>query len=421
MTSQGRGSLRKIRRALYVQKLIQIMEIKPGTPEYRARAGGLMPLEIRLGQEKESLDGVEWKPGQESNGFFLVLGASGSGKTETLKLIGKELMEHGIPLLVLDFHGDVQVPWLRSELISSGMGSYIGINPMELDSLDANKVGLYDQRMALLDLIARAIPHLSHNQKVMLSNAMARAYQWVGIQDNDPRTWYLPPPTFGHVLAVLNGWLHDDGMKSSRVTIRSCLCAVQALFGHPVFGRQRAVSLEEVLTTGLRLDLSKVPDSIRYIVADTLLRKIFRMLMLHGPIPVAPASDVERFRLFVMIDEAKILSAVTGHSNDSSLILNLLVTEARKYGVGIILASQMSEHFGNEVRANAATWLVMKPMDVAQAKKNAADIQVAPADLLNLEGKGDGFFVSRAERTRKLIRVSKLSVARKDDENESGI
>lgn len=421
MTSETLRPFRKIRRALEVQKLIHILEIKPGTPDYRARAVGLMPLEIRLGYENESFEGVDWKPGQESNGFFLVLGASGSGKTETLKLIGKELMEHGIPLLVLDFHGDVNVKWLRSELISSGTDSIIGLNPMQLDSYQANKVGLYDQRMALLDLIGRAIPDLSHSQKTMLGNAMAAAYQWVGIQDNAAQTWYLPPPTFGHVLAVLNGWLHSEDMKPSRATIRSCISAVQAVFGHPVFARQDAVSLEEILNTGLRLDLSRVPQSIRFIVADTLLRKIFRVLMLQGPIPVAPTSDVERFRLFIIIDEAKILSAVTGNPSDSSLILNLLVTEARKYGVGIILAAQMSEHFGNEVRANAATWLVMKPMDVAQAKKNAADIQVAPADLLNLEGKGDGFFVSRAERTRKLIRVSKLSVARSDDENESGI
>lgn len=397
------------------------MGVYPGTLEYRVSSRTSMPLEVRLGQEKEDLNLVKWMPGQESNGFFLVLGASGSGKTETLKVIGKELMEYGFPVLVLDFHGDVQVPWLRSELLSSGTDSVMGINPMELDSQQANKVGLYDQRLALLDLIERAIPQLSHNQKVMLSNAMASAYQWMGIQDNDPRTWDLSPPTFGHVLAVLNGWLQREDMKPSRATIRSCISAVQAVFGHPVFARQHAVSLDEILTTGLRLDLSKVPDGIKYIVADTLLRKIFRALMLQGPIPVTPASDLERFRLFIIIDEAKILSAVTGHPDDSRLILNLLVTEARKYGVGIILASQMSEHFGSEIRANAASWLVMKQMDLTQAKKNAADIQVTPTDLLNLEGKGDGYFVSRSERTRKLIRVSKLSDVRSDDEDESGI
>jgi hypothetical protein len=50
-------------------------------------------------------------------------------------------------------------------------------------------------------------------------------------------------------------------------------------------------------------------------------------------------------------------------------ILNLLFTEARKFGLGMILASQMSDHFGSEVKANAASWLVLKPMDMKEAKR----------------------------------------------------
>lgn len=63
----------------------------------------------------------------------------------------------------------------------------------------------------------------------------------------------------------------------------------------------------------------------------------------------------------------------------------------------------MREHFGAEVRASAATWLVLKPMDRSQARRNAADIGVAPEDLLQLRGGGEGFFRShRGGRPQKV-------------------
>jgi len=45
---------------------------------------------------------------------------------------------------------------------------------------------------------------------------------------------------------------------------------------------------------------------------ETLLRRVFRVLRLKGPIPVQPVDDHQRFRLFVLIDEAKILSTGGG-------------------------------------------------------------------------------------------------------------
>ena len=158
----------------------------------------------------------------------------------------------------------------------------------------------------------------------------------------------------------------------------------------------------------MRLDLSRLSDEVRYITAETLLRKIFRVLRLKGPIPVQPQSDHERFRLFVAIDEAKILSTGGGDPDSPDRVLNLLFTEARKFGLGMILASQMSDHFGSEVKANAATWLVMKPMDIREARKNAPNVQMEPEALTALRGKGDGYFRDRTSPKARRIQVKPL-------------
>jgi hypothetical protein len=183
---------------------------------------------------------------------------------------------------------------------------------------------------------------------------------------------------------------------------------VQEIFEHPIFQRREHVSIDEILKSNVRLDLSKLNDEVRYITAETLLRKIFRVLRLMGPIPVQPGDDRQRFRLFVVIDEAKILSTGGGDPDSPERILNQLFTEARKFGLGMILASQMSDHFGSEVKANAASWLVLKPMDIKEAKKNAPNVHMEPEALTSLRGKGDGYLRDRSSSKARRIQVRPL-------------
>lgn len=367
-------------------------------------------LAVPLGAEQVGSRPVIWSPGRQSNGFLLVLGASGSGKTETLKVLGSAIHRFGVPVLTFDFHGDVVFPGTRSTLLSSGSASVVGLNPMEIDAHSAEESGLYDQRASLRALVQRAVPSLGHRQSAILREAFEEAYARAGITDDDPQTWSRPVPTFGVVQEILAEWIEDDNRRSQRASIEGCLAAVQQLFDHPIFRRTDHVSVEDFLSHSVRLDLSKLPDDIRFVATETLLRKLFRVLRLRGPIPVQPVDDRQRFRLFVIIDEAKILSLGGGDRDRADNILNELITEARKFGLGMVLASQMSDHFSEEVRANAATWLVLKPMDMKEAKRNAPNVSVDPQDLLQLAGRGDGYYRDRPSSRARRIQVTSLSV-----------
>ncbi|MEP9380572.1 helicase HerA-like domain-containing protein [Aquabacter sp. CN5-332] len=365
-------------------------------------------LEVPLGTEQASSRPVVWSPGRQSNGFLLVLGASGSGKTETLKVLGSSIHRFGVPVLTFDFHGDVVFPGTESTLLSSGSASVVGLNPMEIDAHSAEESGLYDQRAALRAMVQRAVPSLGHRQSAILREAIEEAYERAGIVDEDPQTWSRPAPTFGIVQQILAEWADDDDRKAQRASIEGCLAAVQQLFDHPIFRRANHISVDDFLSHSVRLDLSKLPDDIRFVATETLLRKLFRVLRLRGPIPVQPADDRQRFRLFVVIDEAKILSLGGGDRDRADNILNELITEARKFGLGMVLASQMSDHFSEEVRANAATWLVLKPMDMREAKRNAPNVSVDPQDLLHLAGRGDGYYRDRPSSRARRIQVTSL-------------
>ncbi|PTQ88462.1 YagK/YfjJ domain-containing protein [Agitococcus lubricus] len=374
----------------------------------RLKLKTLNKLIINLGTSSESVDNgmpqnISWIPNEEVNGFFLILGSSGSGKTETLKSVSQQIYDQGIPIVVLDFHGDIILDNIESTIISDGIKSFCGINPLQIISSDAENFGLTEQRRHLLSMFMRAIDTLSPKQSVFLEDAIAEAYKRQNILDNDYRTWSNTPPTMKSVLSILNEWLDLDTMSKHKSTISSCIFSIRALFGHPIFSREEYLDVHKVVKFGHRLDLSKIHSSYQFIVAETLLTAIFKILRCQGVIPVTTSNDNERYRLFIVIDEIKILTTGRGNPNNHHDILNVLVTEARKYGIGIILASQIASHLSHEVHANIATKLVLKPMSDEEAKKNKFDLQVSANDLLNLNGKGDGFF--KNNKNKQAIRI----------------
>jgi hypothetical protein len=372
------------------------------SPGYRVADGKLVDVQRVTSPKADPrlmsvplAENAAWQPGGQSNGFLLVLGASGSGKTESLKTIGAGIHRYGVPVLVLDFHGDVMLNGVASTLLSAGPASTLGLNPLELDVHGAQESGLYDQRVALREMIRRAVPALGHRQADTLGLALDEVHARAGIRDDAPDTWSRAAPTFTDLLAVL-GEMNEDGTQAAG----GVMAAVRDLFGHPIFQRAQHLSVDAMLAKSARLDLSKLPDGVRFIAAESLLRRIFRVLRMRGPIPVKPVDDGERFRLFVIVDEAKILSLGNGERDRS--ILSDLFTEARKFGLGMVLASQMAEHFCDEVRSNSASWLVLKPQAMAEAKRNAPNIGVEPDDLMKLRGRGDGYFRTGADTARRI-------------------
>jgi energy-coupling factor transporter ATP-binding protein EcfA2 len=349
-----------------------------------------MPLDIALGDDLSTGKTVSWTPGEESNGFFLIMGGSGSGKTEALKVIGRGLIEHAMPVLVLDFHGDVFFPGQESYLMSSGTDSWLGINPMALDGHDDRRVGLYDRIEALVEMIAKAAPRFGTRQRSILSKAMKEAYDRAGFNDSFGGSRRGCVPTFGTVLNILEQWARDPKQKDERSRIRSCIDVVGTVFGHPVFQRRQNLSVEDILRGSTRLDLTKLPEEMKFLVSETVLRMVFNVVCLLGPIPRQPADDSERFRLFILIDEAKLMSL---HKDPDApdFILNRLFTESRKFGIGMVVASQSSDHFGADLKANAAKKLILKSNDMAQARRSASLVKGGGADeLLALQGSGEG-------------------------------
>lgn len=403
LPSRGSMSADEYRRVLAEQ-----YGVTPGSADYIRMAREFMPVALELGHDVAHGQAVVWRPESEINRFISVFGASGSGKTELLKRLSFELALHGIPLLVFDLHGDVEVPYLHEVTMSSGFGSNVGINPLSVEWLDPVTHALSDHWVEIVAMLRRAAPSLSQKQGQVIQEAMRIAYSMVGIEARDPRSWQLPPPTFGHVQQILASWSSDPDFRGMRDSINGCIAVMSAIFGNPLFQRGRVISVSEILAGSWRLNLHHLPEPIQVIVVDTVLRMVFRRLRAMGSIKPTFMRMPEPCRLFVVIDEAKVIAGGQGDPNKSSRILNVIATEGRKFGLGMVLASQSCEHFGADVLRNFATRVVLQTLDEREARANAKDMRLTPGQIMQLAGRGDAYFKTSGSEHPLRIQVAPI-------------
>jgi DNA helicase HerA-like ATPase len=144
------------------------------------------------------------------------------------------------------------------------------------------------------------------------------------------------------------------------------------------------------------LNLRALPESLRSLYADLILRKLYYSVQSLGEIPRGEVGDHDRFRIFVIVDEAKLL---VGEKQGIKAVLNKYATELRKFGVGIILASQLVGHFNDEILANIAVKFCMKAETKRQARENCKYFEFDERQLLTL-GQGEGILVSGDDRRK---------------------
>src|SRR6476660_1466903 len=75
--------------------------------------------------------GVYWNPEKTPNPHITIIGASGSGKTQTLKAIAWELSKLSYNIVIIDFHGDQHLPGEIHYPLN--MASPHGINPLTIN------------------------------------------------------------------------------------------------------------------------------------------------------------------------------------------------------------------------------------------------------------------------------------------------
>lgn len=291
-------------------------------------------VSIFLGEDTTSAKPLFWEPEREqprklANPHVLIVGTSGSGKTQTTMAFVYEMWRQGIPSLILDFQGeyaDPEASKFRGQTSGKVIDTPTGlpVNPLELPLDARGKPDNYKRVVWQVSEIIGNTFRLGLQQRRTLKKVIETAYQEAGFT-GDSSTWNRRPPKFSQLKQILESQAGERGGVAAGLLSR-----IDVVFDVETFCDTAPNRFEDLIGKVTAVDLSRLfSDEHRLLVARFLLQKVYNHMLLQG--------ESRDLRLFVVIDEAH------RFSYDDALLR--LIREARKYGVGILLSSQQPSDF----------------------------------------------------------------------------
>lgn len=339
--------------------IIKKLKIKnSGDPEIIVEPATLLSKpRILLGKNVDNgkdvvFDPSTLNPKKLANQHLLIVGKSGAGKSQTTSGFLYELSKQKIPFLTLDFQGE----YISSVLSNANGESFLeatkavaldpsygmDVNPLEL-SINGNtgeKVG-HMNNVYQVSSILKNIFGLGDIQHPVLKDAIKRAYQEKGFSVSDRTTWNNEPPQFQDIWAILEFMEESEGSN-----VRNLKYRIEPLFENNIFiSGESSISISEILKQNSVINLSALhtPELMKS-VARFILQAVYNRMLAEGP--------SQKIKLYVVIDEA--------HKLSYDQTLTDLIREARKYGVGFILASQSVRDFSTVVFENMGTKIALQ-------------------------------------------------------------
>ncbi|MCB9211241.1 MAG: ATP-binding protein [Ignavibacteriales bacterium] len=297
-------------------------------------------------------DPITLVPKKLANQHLLIVGKSGAGKSQTTSSILYELNKQNIPFLILDFQGEYTSRGLSNsknesfiditESVQFDPSRGMDINPLEL-SLNSSSIekASFMNNVYQVSGILKQIFGLGDIQHPVLKDAIKRAYYEQGFSVSDRSSWNNEPPAFQDIWEVLEFMENNEGMN-----VRNLKYRIEPLFENNIFvSNQGSFSISEMLNQNSIVNLSTLPTpEIMKSVARFVLQSVYNRMLSEGP--------SKEIKLYVVIDEA--------HKLSYDQTLTDLIREARKYGVGFILASQSVRDFASVVFENMGTKIALQ-------------------------------------------------------------
>jgi DNA segregation ATPase FtsK/SpoIIIE-like protein len=115
----------------------------------------------------------------------------------------------------------------------------------------------------------------------------------------------------------------------------------------------------------------------------------------------ATATGWGKFRAYVVIDEAQLLM---GGTSEAKASLSKYAAEARKFGIGLILATQLRDNVPAEIWGNIDTRLFMQALDPVERSRNAKAANVADLTLQSL-ARGQAILTSSSQPNQRPVAI----------------
>jgi hypothetical protein len=257
--------------------------------------------------------------GRMLNPHIVVIGESGSGKSNACKVILSGLSSSGTNFLVFDAHDEYL-----------GLAESLGARVLDatctgVNMFDIKGKGDREKASEVSGMLKRLLG-LGHMQSYTLYKAVLYTYR-ISVEKGRP-------PTMHDLLYTLKVF-ERHATRGELTLLRSVEHRLTPL---AATARAKPASVEELMGGRSVIALGGLGTSeAQSVYVESFLRKIYESMLLGEKCP--------RARFFIVIEEA-------GKLGEGSMLARL-VAEGRKYGLGILAVAQRAKSLDREIRSNA--------------------------------------------------------------------
>jgi hypothetical protein len=244
---------------------------------------------------------------------------------------------------------------------------------------------------------------LTSLQASEVGKTVLEQYNSAGIVENDPSTWSRSTPTISDIVEMIEtriktGYYKGEFLLSMDSTVRKF---------HPVmriFGEEETDFFDTILQIPTCVDLSSLSDQAKAQVSYTILQRMYRQFDKLGH---------SKLRLLTILDEAQLILAARqspGLMPQKPLPVRI-VEQGRKFGFGVVTSTHLVSNVPEEIRANAATIILLGLDEVEQVRYLRRWVNLSPPELETYAElpKGGCFVKHNRERYSALVRVQMAS------------
>jgi len=289
-------------------------------------------------------------------GYF---GQTGSGKTNNAHLLATGLHRQGIPLWICDFKRTWRelrsLPEFQDLLVFTvGRDSVapISFNPL----IPVEGVDPQTYIKLIVAVLAQAF-FLGEGVIYVLTVCLSELYEEYGVYKGSPKRY----PTFRDLLHKIRHY----PVKSGRETlwISSALRSIHSLCFGPmdtVVNAQNNANLKDLINKAVVFEMDALTQADKVFFSEAI------MLWLYQFYQARPVR--ERLQHVLVLEEAQNIAPRNHESTSTRDLVDVLFSQCREYGLGLILIGQMPSMISRSALANIHTYIasgVKEKMDAS--------------------------------------------------------
>ncbi|MEW5821409.1 MAG: ATP-binding protein [Cyanobacteriota bacterium] len=305
-----------------------------------------------------------------------ILASTGSGKSYTAGVLLEELLKpyNRASVLVVDPHNEYDT---LQDIIGNPYFETNDYKP-EVKIFSPGKINVRISSLTEYD-IKYLLPNLSEKMSYYLSVAYKNVSKGKDPDEDSSYLWGLSD------LKKELEFLREDNPEAEG-TIEALLWRLSSRIGNSkIFSDNKHLPLNELFKPGRCsvLQLSEIDQVEQQIIVSTILRRINKARMdTHKGNNLDPSSESYiPYPVFALLEEAHRFAPANAPSVSEN-ILKTILSEGRKFGVGIGLITQRPGKLNSDVLSQCMTQMIMKIINPIDQNSIASSVESAGSELL---------------------------------------